>query len=385
MWIQDDVPIYPLRTDFATGCDSMTRAPQAFFKERQPAAVLKHGILGRYLQPFASKTGMTAPGRRVVYLDGYAGPGTYDDGTPGSPALAEQTAKKIAGSRELQGIYVEKDPEMYEQLCEMLDGFDNWIAYNDSIARCLSDVMTEVGKAPLFAFMDPFGLPIAFADLVAHLLTRPRSQKTEVLINFSVPGLKRNAGQLVSKKMYPAKASVIKGVNDRLGGDWWQDIWRDSDEDEREELVLEGYVKRLAAAGTGRWGWWTIPVSRRPEGEPIYHLVFLTRHHDGLWQFNQALSGALEEYHDFCYQGQLDLDPIEEREKRWVAEIESNITTLLESGPFILGQKLDVVCGDVLGYAREKHFKRAVKNLHAKGVTPTTGVGKMQRMRIEPS
>jgi len=363
----------------------MTNSPSAFFAERQPAAVLKHGILRRYLQPFASKTGMTAPGRRVVYLDGYAGPGTYDDGMPGSPALAEQTAKRIAGSRELQGIYVEKDPDMYEQLCEMLDGFDNWIAYNDTIANCLPDVMTEVGKAPLFAFMDPFGLPVPFTDLVAHLLSRPVSQKTEVLINFSVPGLKRNAGQLMSKKDYPAKASVIRGVNDRLGGHWWQDVWRDSDEGEREELVLEGYVKRLAAAGTGGWGWWTIPVSRRPQGNPIYHLVFLTRHRDGLWQFNEALSGALEEYHDLCHQGRLDLDPLEEREKRWIAEIEANITTLLASGSFILGRKLDVVCGGSLGYAREKHLRRAVKNLHTQGATSTNGVGKMQKMRIDPS
>ena len=218
----------------------------AFFHERQPAAVLKHGILGRYLRPFASKTGMMAPGKRVVYLDGYAGPGTYDDGTPGSPALAEQTATKIAKSRNLECIYVEKNPEMFEQLCEMLDSFDKWTAYNDSIASCLPDVMKDVGLAPLFAFLDPFGLPMPFSDLVAHLLSRPSSTKTELLLNFSVPGLKRNAGQLTSKKMYPAKAGVISGVNARLGGPWWHDVWRDADETHRVERVLEGYVQRLA-------------------------------------------------------------------------------------------------------------------------------------------
>ena len=112
-------------------------------------------------------------------------------------------------------------------------------------------------------------------------------------------------------------------------------------------------------------------MSRRPDGPTIYHLVFLTRHRDGLWQFNEALSGALEEYHDYCHKDQFDLDPIEEREKRWIAEIEANVIELLRSGSFVLDRKLDVVCGDSLGYAREKHFRRAIKNLHSNGMTAT--------------
>jgi hypothetical protein len=75
---------------------------------------------------------------------------------------------------------------------------------------------------------------------------------------------------------------------------------------------------------------------------------------------------------------------LEEREDRWVAEIEANITKLLKAGSFVLGPKLDVVCGAFLGYPREKHLRRAIKNLRAKGVTATTGVGKLQAMRIDP-
>jgi hypothetical protein len=56
--------------------EKMTNQSQ-FFKEQRPAAVLKHGILHRYLRVFASKTGSTAPGHRVAYLDGYSGPGQY--------------------------------------------------------------------------------------------------------------------------------------------------------------------------------------------------------------------------------------------------------------------------------------------------------------------
>ncbi|MGQ0773734.1 MAG: hypothetical protein ACT4NY_04840 [Pseudonocardiales bacterium] len=51
-----------------------------FFRERRAQAVFKHGILSRYPTVFASKTGVT--GRRVVLLDGYAGRGQYEDGSP---------------------------------------------------------------------------------------------------------------------------------------------------------------------------------------------------------------------------------------------------------------------------------------------------------------
>jgi hypothetical protein len=54
-----------------------------FFRKRQGAAVLKHGILRRYLLVFVMKAGRWAPERRVVYLDGYAGPGMYLDANLG--------------------------------------------------------------------------------------------------------------------------------------------------------------------------------------------------------------------------------------------------------------------------------------------------------------
>lgn len=63
-----------------------------FFVSKKAAAVLKHALLDKYVVPFASKTGKHAPDGRVVYLDGYAGPGRYDDGTPGSPALILESA-----------------------------------------------------------------------------------------------------------------------------------------------------------------------------------------------------------------------------------------------------------------------------------------------------
>jgi three-Cys-motif partner protein len=67
-----------------------------------------HGILRRYLPIFVRETGSASRGGRVVYLDGYAGPGAYDDGQPGSPILAATTAEELQDDRALVCLYVEK-------------------------------------------------------------------------------------------------------------------------------------------------------------------------------------------------------------------------------------------------------------------------------------
>ena len=58
---------------------------EGFFARKQAAAVLKHGILSRYPTIFASMAGSGEP--EVVLYDAYAGPGKYEDGSPGSPLL----------------------------------------------------------------------------------------------------------------------------------------------------------------------------------------------------------------------------------------------------------------------------------------------------------
>jgi len=57
-------------------------ASDEFFAQRRAAAAFKHGILERYPVVFAGKAGSITSGR-VVFLDGYAGPGRYGMGRRG--------------------------------------------------------------------------------------------------------------------------------------------------------------------------------------------------------------------------------------------------------------------------------------------------------------
>ena len=68
-----------------------TGAGDQYWEKQRLPSVFKHDLLGRYLPRFAGKTGSAAPG--VVYLDGYAGRGRYEDGRPASAERILQIAE----------------------------------------------------------------------------------------------------------------------------------------------------------------------------------------------------------------------------------------------------------------------------------------------------
>lgn len=366
----------------------------------QGAAVLKHGILRSYLPTFTTIVGKLAPEHRVFYLDGYAGRGAYEDGTPGSPALAADTARHlVANRRQLTCLYVERERTEFLRLASLLQSVDHdHREYLGTVERHLPEILRLTEGHPLFAFFDPYGMCLPF-DRLRSVLERARRYPgvsgrcpTEVLINFSVPGVRRNAGHLLSESTDPtyakARAKIIERMDAFLGGDWWREVWQAAGNDgEGVERVLDGFLDRIAML-PGNWVGWRVPVSDRWEGPLDYHLVFLTQHRDGLWLFNNSVSTAMEKYFDFCHRDQLSLNPIESRALAWIDRIEGNISSLVGRGqPFVLGDRVFEIYEGVAGHARETHVRAALERLHAQGAIATTpkGVKRLQRMKVLPA
>lgn len=61
--------------DFGNHAAMATGAGDEYWKEQALPSVFKHTLLDKYMPQFAGMTGSVARGRRVVYLDGYAGRG----------------------------------------------------------------------------------------------------------------------------------------------------------------------------------------------------------------------------------------------------------------------------------------------------------------------
>ena len=86
--------------------------------EQRAQSVFKHGILGRYVMPFAEMTGSKAPDRRVVVLDGFAGRGRYPDGRPGSTELILRTSASTPQAV-IESVLVEKKLSDFTRLAEV--------------------------------------------------------------------------------------------------------------------------------------------------------------------------------------------------------------------------------------------------------------------------
>ncbi|WP_143658778.1 hypothetical protein [Streptomyces sp. IMTB 2501] len=82
-----------------------------YWADKARPSVFKHDLLKRYLPHSGGLTGTQSYNKRVVYLDGYAGKGRYENG---EPASAEITLKVASHLRHTPGLTLEcffSDPQ----------------------------------------------------------------------------------------------------------------------------------------------------------------------------------------------------------------------------------------------------------------------------------
>lgn len=164
----------------------------------EPHTQAKHEILRRYLGawfPILSKLH-----GRIIYIDGFSGPGEYLGGEPGSPIIALDVATNHIAQldNDLLFQFVDERPDRIEHLDQLLS--QKTIPNNFKIITTqgkFHEVLTLIlerldqeGKriAPTFAFIDPFGFSGVPIELIHRLLAHKR---TEAFITFQVSFINR--------------------------------------------------------------------------------------------------------------------------------------------------------------------------------------------------
>jgi three-Cys-motif partner protein len=268
-----------------------------YWAAQELPSVFKHSLLSRYVPKFGGMTG--SRGGEVVYLDGYAGEGRYEDGTPGS---AERVLK-IAADHQARNLvrwtcfFSEKQASSYTQLEALVAeyrtrGVDGRTFHGDVIGLMEEVLAAAVGK-PLFLFLDPCGLALPFdylADVLAHKRGTLRPP-TELLLNFSRVAVRRIGGNSQSARGVERSSERLDEV---CGGRWWREHFANGYSSDADEAVAREYSKRLARA-TGMHTV-TVPVSKAPRQKAIYNLVFCTRSNHGLWHFGDAAARARDDW-----------------------------------------------------------------------------------------
>ena len=71
----------------------MSKNTKDFFKKKKEWSKVKDEILACYLKPYFTKIQYTK--KKIIYIDGFAGVGIFEDGTLGSPLIAYNIAKEV--------------------------------------------------------------------------------------------------------------------------------------------------------------------------------------------------------------------------------------------------------------------------------------------------
>jgi three-Cys-motif partner protein len=178
-------------------------APKQTVWDLEPHTRAKHEILKRYLQawvPILSQGGF----REVLYIDGFAGPGRYSKGEPGSPVIALRAAldQQVEIKAAVLFLFVEIDAQrasLLEQIVNEIqrpDRFRMKVAAGQTFQAAFDEILKfytakKKNLPPTFAFIDPFGWSgVPFAT-VEKILSFP---SCEVLVTFMYEEINRFIG-----------------------------------------------------------------------------------------------------------------------------------------------------------------------------------------------
>ena len=172
----------------------------------EPHTQIKHLILRRYLDAWLPI--MARYNDRILFVDGFAGPGRYSGGEPGSPVIALEAL--------LDHPHFTKSPVLHEVVFKFIEcEADRAAALRDEIRSLKErrpipkwvnvdvlegefaplitkelDRLEKEGKrlAPTFAFIDPFGFKGVPLAVIARLMGNPHC---ECLITFMYEAIGR--------------------------------------------------------------------------------------------------------------------------------------------------------------------------------------------------
>ncbi|MER7797490.1 three-Cys-motif partner protein TcmP [Microbacterium sp. NPDC096154] len=249
----------------------------------------KHDLLRHYLGAWFAILGSSTG--RVVIIDGFAGPGVYANGEPGSPAIAVRTLldhrylDRLTGT-EFVFVFNEEDQERFTRLTDVvtqlgttgdpLPGNVRVELSNRPFAEMAQHIIEQLNgarMAPTFAFLDPFGISGVPIDLIRKLLASDRS---ELFIYFHQNGVNR----------FATAGNVDHHLDSLFGTDEYRQAPPAGDPD-RVRFFHDLYARQLRDRAGFRYVRSFEMVNAT--GHTGHYLFFCTRHLTGLKKMKAAM------------------------------------------------------------------------------------------------
>ncbi|MEZ4863397.1 MAG: three-Cys-motif partner protein TcmP [Caldilineaceae bacterium] len=279
-----------------------------FFEGKRPWSVIKDQVLSSYMSPYLAK--VKSLGKPILLIDGFAGPGIFDDRSLGSPLVMCQAAEKYAKGN-YRAFFFNKKARFHEELTGVLEK-EGWLGAAKPILGDTTQILPQIPSLlrdqTVFLYLDPFGPTGCPYSLIEPFLTRNIRYSTEIVIMMHMPIAHRLAARN-AVETGRADESLIQTYHQTMknifGGDYWKPIMFASDlsAEQREFQLIEAYCAKLAAhlPYTGY-----CPVREGENKRIKYFIVFASRHPDAMLLMHNAMIKAyFERMHKDAYAGTL--------------------------------------------------------------------------------
>ena len=224
--------------------------------------------------------------RSLLLVDGFAGPGQYDDGEPGSPLIALNSIRDQKSSGKFRDVkvvclFMEEKQDRARHLrflvkrnappdteCHVLEG-----QFSIHMTRLL-DLVDKQNSAlqPAFVMIDPFGVKGISMELVARILANNRS---ECMISFMYEPIRR----------FHRQSEFVKPLDQLFGTTKWQRCREITENNEKKRFLHELFKSQLKDNGAKYVVYFELWNGNRH----VYTIYFATGHEKGCNLMKEAI------------------------------------------------------------------------------------------------
>ena len=209
----------------------------------------KHMLLRSYLDGWFPILGSFSG--RLLFVDGFAGPGEYADGEMGSPLVAIESVRRHKSQGRLRSVevvflFIEQDARRVEYLKALLDRqlplprTSTHVlpgTFDDHMAGMLDELDAQSETlAPAFVMIDPFGVKGSPMHLIGRILGNPKS---ECLISFMYEPIRR----------FHRQPEFGGHLDDLFGTPAWRGCFDIEDEADRKQFLHSLFGDQLRRHG----------------------------------------------------------------------------------------------------------------------------------------
>ncbi len=274
----------------------MTGGPKTKLWDFDPHTIAKHKILKRYIEAWAPILTQGGYNGRVVYIDGFAGPGEDNAGKwQGSPIIGIESIvhHKLLNKfkAEIVMFFIEERKDRADHLESLLKSrypsLPKILQYkvingefNDTLAQIL-DSLDKEGKrlAPTFCFVDPFGWEDLDINLLARFMTQ---EKAELFITFMAGFIQR----------FIADDLHLSSLRKLFSEDQMKEAQEKRSEEKGEFLLsafLTNLLSKINLITNGKQIYHISFETRNSSNNLEYYLIYLTSHERGMEAMKEAM------------------------------------------------------------------------------------------------